>query len=131
MKLSDIRGERTLDVIASIIEPLISIAQDKEATEFLHVRELKPEENANTVAMERISKCVPLLLSRHKNEVCEILASLEGVPYYTYVEKLNIAKLAKDCIDILSDTEFFELFMSAQSTPASSGSAQENTTGDH
>ena len=54
MKLSDIKGERTLDVIAEVIEPIANIAED-EKTAALFKREKLPEgENATTFLLKRI-----------------------------------------------------------------------------
>lgn len=126
MKLSDIKGERTMDVIAAIIGPATTIAQDKEATEFLQQKKLPDGMDAKQFAMQRINKAVPVLLSRYKREVITILAAIEGVSYGEYAASLNLVKLGKDIVDLLTDTEFMSLFISAQNGVASSGSAQEN-----
>ena len=40
MRLSDVKGERTLDVIADIIDPIANIAEDKEASELFTRKKL-------------------------------------------------------------------------------------------
>ena len=126
MKLSNIKGERTLDVIADIIEPIANIANDEEATS-LFKKEKTPEGiTAKKFLVERIKKSVPILLKEHKQDIISILAAIEGKKQEQYKEELNLVKLTKDCIDLLNDPVFIELFISAQNGD-SSGSAQANT----
>ena len=49
MRLSDIKGERTLDVIAEIIEPIANIAEDEAAAELF--RREKPPEGMSMVLL--------------------------------------------------------------------------------
>ena len=128
MKLSDIRGERTLEVIADLIDPICNIAQDEKAAA-LFKRERVPEGvEAKTFLLQRVQRALPSLLKEHKGDLMVILAAIEGVSLREYEASLNLAKLMKDWIDLMTDRAFLELFTSAQ-TEASSGSAQENTVG--
>lgn len=126
MKLSDIKNERTMDVIAATIGPMCKIAKDKEATEFLQVKKVPEGMDAKSFMMDRVSAAVPVLLGRHKREVIEIFAAIEGVTPEEYAASLNIVKLCKDVIELLADEAFVSLFISAQSGQVSSGSVQGN-----
>lgn len=126
MRLSDIKGERTLDVIADIIDPIANIAED-EAASALFKREKLPEGMAaKKFLLQRAKKAVPALLKGHKGDIIAILSTIEGTTPEEYAGTLNLVKLMKDTVDLLSDEAFTELFISAQ-TEGISGSAQETT----
>lgn len=126
MKLSDIKGERTLDVIAEIIEPISNIAQDKQAAA-LFKREKAPKGmDVRSFAIEKLKNAAVSLIKTHKNDIIAILAAIQGVSVEEYTDTLNIAKLMHDFVDIANDSEFISLFISAQSG-TSSGSAPVNS----
>lgn len=126
MKLSNIKGERTLDVIAEVIEPIANIAEDEEAAKLFRRQKLPKGMDRKTFLIRRMKKSVPRLLRNHKEDVIGILSAIEGVSQEEYADGLSLVKLIKDCIDLITDSVFVELFISAQ-TETSSGSAQENT----
>ena len=122
MKLSEIKGARTFDVIAEIIEPIASIAEDKELAE-LFKREKAPEGvNPRDIAVKRLKKNVPHLLKAHKPEMIAIMAAIEGISAAEYETKLNLVNFIKDFTELLTDDAFIALFTSAQSGKTS-GSA--------
>lgn len=126
MKLSDIKGERTLDVIADIIDPLANIAGDKKAMELFTKKKLPEGKTPREFAVERVRKNLPAMLKHHKKDIITILAAVEGVAPEEYSEELNLVKLFQDAIDLLTDQAFMQLFISAQ-TGNSSGAAQETS----
>lgn len=123
MKLSDIKGERTLDVIADIIEPIANIAADEAASALFKVNK-----DEKISFLERAKKSFSPLLKDHRADVIAILSTLEGVTPAEYTESLSLGKMFKDYLDIVSDKAFFEVFTSVQN-PDSSGSALESTEG--
>lgn len=126
MKLSDVKGDRTLELIAEIIDPIANIAEDPKAAELFRRDKLPEGTDAKKFLLNRARRCAPVLLKDHKTDVIAILAAVEGVPASAYASKLNLVKLLKDCTELLTDEAFGVLFISAQSeTP--SGSVQENT----
>lgn len=126
MKLSDIKGDRVIDVVADLIEPVANIATDKEVT--LFKREKPPEGmDAREFAVQKIRKGAPALLKGHKEDVIAILATIKGVSAQEYADSLNLAVLVSDMIELLTDSEFLNLFTSAAQTVQPSGSASENT----
>lgn len=126
MKLSDIKGDRTLEVIAEIIDPIANIAEDEEASAIFKREKLPEGMSANKFLLKRARKSLPVLLKGHKSDIIAILSAIEGVSAEEYAGTLNLVKLTKDCIDLLTDEVFMQLFISAQSGN-NSGSAQENT----
>lgn len=122
MRLSDIKGERTLDVIADIIAPIANIAEDEEASALFRREKLPEGMTAKKFLLERARKSAPSLLKDHKSDIIAILAAIEGTSQEEYAGTLNLVKLIKDTVDLLTDEAFGALFISAQSG-GSSGSA--------
>ena len=128
MKLSEVKGERTLDVVAEIIEPIANIAEDPEAAKVFR-REKPPQGvSAKKFLMDRIKKSVPSLIKDHKSDLVTILAAIEGVSPAEYRDSLNLVKLGHDVLGLMLDSAIVELFTQAQSGD-SSGSAPESTGG--
>ena len=128
MKLSDIKGDRTLEVIADIIDPIANIAEDEEASSMFRREKLPDGMTAKKFLMKRVRKSLPVLLKGHKADIIAILSAIEGVNAEEYAGALNLVKLVKDCTELLTDEVFTQLFISAQSE-TNSGSAQESIEG--
>lgn len=126
MKLSDIRGERALEVVADLIDPICNIAQDEKAAAFFRKEKVPPGMDPKTFLLRRVQKTIPPLLNSHRRDVLRILSAIEGSSLSKYESSLTLAKLMKDWVDLMTDSAFFELFLSAQNGDTS-GSAQENT----
>lgn len=114
MRLSDIKGERTIDVIAEIIEPIAEIASDPKASELFGRRPLPEGMTAKEFALKRISSGAPALLKDHKKSIIAILAAINGIEPEEYTETLGFIKLLKDVSELLTDDVFVGLFTSAQ-----------------
>lgn len=126
MKLSHIKGERVFDVIADIIDPIANIAEDEGAAA-LFKREKPPEGvPVKTFLLGRVKSALPALLKGHKGDMIAILAAIEGTSPEEYADGLDLVKLIKDVTDLITDSAFQMLFISAQSVNGS-GSARENT----
>ena len=129
MRLSDIKGDRVLEVIADIIDPIANIAEDEEASNLFRREKLPEGMTAKSFLLKRARKSLPVLLKGHKSDIIEILSAIEGTSPESYSGALNLVKLIKDCTGILTDDAFAQLFISAQGQTgkAPSGSAPENT----
>ena len=104
MKLSDIKGERTLELMSDLIEPVTSIASDKKVSSLL-VRsndEDEVKDGLKNVARE--------VLRSHRSDVIEILAALEGVDAKEYAETLTPMKLVRTLMEIVNDSELVSFF---------------------
>jgi len=110
MKLSDIKGERTIDVIAEITVPIADIAADKVASELFTRKPLPKGKTTQQFMAERIKKALPVLLKDHKKEVVTILSVLAGVSYDEYLENMTMASLIKDVVEMITDPIFAQLF---------------------
>lgn len=111
-KLSEIRGEAVIDVIADIIEPVVNIASDK-AIEDLFKREEVPDGiDKKDYAAQRLKKHVPAIIKSHRSDVIAILAALQGEDAKEYGKNLTIMRLVADTTDVLADDEFIDFFTS-------------------
>lgn len=128
MKLSEIKGERTIDVIAEIIEPVINIAEDNEAVEIFERKPLPEGMTAKQFITKRLKTGLPKLLKNHKSDIITIIATIDGVEYSEYAENLNLATLMRDCVDLITDDAFMVFFKSAQNGETPSADAPLNTT---
>ena len=122
MKLSEIKGERAIECIADIIEPIISISQDKAALDLF--RGIGSGGAEHTAAS--LGRAVPALLRSHKREVIAVLAAIEGISAEQYVKKTDLVTMIKSLTELVTDDVFIELFTSAQSGANSLGSAPSN-----
>lgn len=101
MKLSDIKGERALDVLADMIEPVAEIMTDKEIVDILQ-------------SGKAPAKAIKLSLKNHKKAVIAMLAAIDGEDPETYQPSLFV--LPKRLLDLLNDPELQRLFSSQDST---------------
>lgn len=95
MKLSEIKGEKALDVLADLIEPLGEIATDKEI--------------AKTFSENRM-KAISIAIKNHKQAVLQCLAILEQKPVEEYIKEVNFLTLPVTILEILNDEELQKLF---------------------
>jgi len=114
MKLSEIKGDRALDMLVDLIDPITLIAADEQIIKTY--RSNKP-----------YIILIKQLIADHKKEVLTILAILNEEDPATY--QPSLITLPKMLIDLLHDEELMDLFRSqAQMTEsASSGPVTENT----
>lgn len=115
MKLSDIKGDRVLDVIADVIDPIANIAQDKDVAAMFKRKAVPDGMEARDFFAERMRKGMPALLKGHKHDVIAILAAIEGVTPEKYTDTLNLAKLFTDAMELITDDAFLD-FLSSQKT---------------
>ena len=115
MKLSEIKGEKALDTIAELIEPVAEIICDAE------IAKTRKQEGGRV-------KAISIAIKNHKSAVMSILAALNGQTVEEYAKECNVLSLPKQLLDIINDPVMFDLFTSQnQETLTPSGSAMENT----
>ena len=93
-KLSEIKGEEALDVLAEIIEPAAEIFTDENVKEALK-------------SGSRI-KAVKIILKDHKKAIITLMAALEETPVEEY--KPTLLALPALIIGVLNDPELNSLF---------------------
>lgn len=115
MKLSEIRGEKALDMTAELIDPIAEIMADAEVKKIY--------------AGQPKLKLVQYIIKKHKKPIIKILAILNEEDPKTFADKIKITTLPAMVIDLLNDEELIQLFsLQGQTVDAtSSGSVTENT----
>ena len=98
MKLSEIKGEQALDVLADIIEPVTAICIDEEIQSMV-------KSGVPTLKM------VKPIIKNHKKEIVEILAILDGENPAEY--EVNVLTLPLKLLELLNDPTIKQLFQSA------------------
>lgn len=112
MKLGDIKGDRVLDVIADLVQPVSSIAKDKSVSATVR----KAMENGTST--DALLAVIPVLLKGHKADVIAILATIAGKTPEEYAADMTLASLIKDAAELLSDKEFASFLTSSGKTSA-------------
>lgn len=114
MKLSDIKGDRVLDVIADIIDPIANMVQDKDVAAMFK-REAVPEGmDARDFFAKRMRKGLPVLLKGHKADIIAVMAAIEGVTPEQYAESLDFPKLFTDVMELATDDAFLDFLSSPE-----------------
>lgn len=128
MKLSDVRGGRTLDVIADIIPPIARIAQDDSAMEIFKPKDVPEGMEKAQFFASRVEKAAPALLKGHKDDIVTILAAIAGTTVDEYTSNMNLASLIKDFMELITDTEFLGFLADSAKVPAQPIGHSETTT---
>lgn len=127
MKLSDVRGDRTIDVIADVIGPISNIAEDENAMELFKAKDVPEGMTQQQFFAKRVKKSAPALLRDHKQDVIAILAAIEGVTPEEYAESLNLAKLLGDMVELMTDETILDFLPQSTSGEESLEGASEST----
>lgn len=116
MTLSEIKGEKALDVLADILEPAQEIMTDEEVVKNFRV-------GGNRIAG------IAQAIRAHKKAVISILAALDGADPETY--EVNVLTLPKKLLEIVNDEAMLQLFPSPARTRGKkrSGPRMVTTTG--
>lgn len=113
MRLSNVKGERTFEVIADIIEPVYRIAQDEAAVEMLSPKPCPEGEDPKRFMARRLVAGVPALLRSHKGDLVAIMAAIEGENAEEYAASLDLAKLVASLTELVSDPALMGFLASA------------------
>lgn len=109
-KLSEIRGENALDVLADLIDPISKITKDKKFVDFIR--------KGDRLAATKV------LLKEHKRSIIEVLAILNEEDPDSY--EPSLLSLPAMIIELLNDPDLANLFQSGE-TVTPSGSPTVNT----
>lgn len=94
-KLSEIKGEEAIDVLAEILVPITEIANDEEVKEGFETN---------------VAKCVSIALKKHKAQVIEILAGINGKSVEETLAEIDILSLPAYMVDVLNEPAIQNLF---------------------
>lgn len=120
MKLSDIKGDRVLDVIADIIDPIANMVQDEDVAAMFKREAVPDGMDARDFFAERMRKGLPALLKGHKADIIAVMAAIDGVTPGQYAESLDFPKLFTDVMELATDDAFLD-FLSSSETGKGAG----------
>lgn len=115
MKLSDIKGDRVLDVIADVIDPIANMVQDKDVAAMFKREAVPDGMEARDFFAKRMCKGLPVLLKSHKADIIAVMAAIEGVTPGQYAASLDFPKLFTDVMELVTDDAFLD-FLSSSGT---------------
>ena len=108
MKLSELKGERAVEVIADLIAPITNIAIDQQNLQLFRA-EKREGETDRDMALRDFKEKIPKLLKTHKQDVLEIICAInEKNP-----EDMSIVDIIHDLLQLANDRDFLNLFLSA------------------
>ena len=123
MKLSAVKGETNLDIVADLLEPIANIAQDDKYKNFFPIKPVAGE-SPNATVIKYLLKNLPSLLRDHRHDVAIILSIFGG----STVEEMTLVNVIKGFKELAQDKDFLELFTSAaqnvESTPPTATSVK-------
>lgn len=94
-KLSEIKGEEALDVLAEILVPITEIVNDEE---------VKAGFETN------VAKSVSVALKKYKKEIIAIFATINGTSVEETLEEIDILALPAYIVEILNEPAIQSLF---------------------
>lgn len=112
MKLSQIKGKDTLEVVADLIVPVSNMAQDERFVKLFERGNLPDGMSASDAAAERLRKYAPELIKTHKDDIISVLATVNMTDRDEYEANLNLATLTRDVVELINDEEFVGFFSS-------------------
>lgn len=97
MKLSELKNEEALDVLADLIEPAADILADENVKDLI------------TKGGDKLT-IAKTIIKGHKKSIIEILAILDGVPVDEY--EVGLFALPIKVVEILNDKDLISFFQS-------------------
>lgn len=126
MKLSELKGERAVEVIADIIAPIVNIVQDQKNLQLF--RGVKKEgETDYEMAVRDFKVKIPKLLKSHKKDVLDILCAIND----SKPNDLSVVDIIKGAIELTNDQDFISLFLSAVNTAEKTPPTVSSDNADH
>lgn len=120
MKLSEITGDRALDIIADIL-PVVGRLKDSKALDDFYKAHKTHDLTSKEVRADLIFSLVPSLIKSNKQDILQVVASVTGTTVRE-VKKLSAKALWGEIKEILSDPEMQELFGSSVNTEQAASS---------
>lgn len=109
MKLSELKGERAVEVIADVIAPITNIALDDKLQ--LFSAEKQEGETKREAAVRDFKVKIPNLLKTHKADILAILCVINDVK----ADDLSVVDIIGGIMELLQDQDFVSLFLSVVS----------------
>ena len=116
MRLSEIRGQEVMEVIARIAAPIGRIAKDSDAMAAFDLQSIRDADGPKKALIGVIADGVPALLGTHSDDVAEIMAACHLVSKEEYLAERTGPKLLVDVSALLTDGELIGFLPSQDGT---------------
>ena len=126
MKLSELKGERAVEVIADLIPPITNIAADAENLKLTNNKR-KEGESTRDAGIRLFKERIPVLLKTHKADIVEILNVLNDGK----AEEMSVIAIINSLAELGNDQEFMSLFISAVRTEAPTSPTESSADAGH
>lgn len=110
MKLSEVKGDQAIEVMARVIGPVASLAADKDFMAIFKPSDTGDGKTAQEAALERLKTAIPTLLDKHKADFVELMAAVNLVSAEEYAEGLTFPKLLHDVVELMTDESLLAFF---------------------
>lgn len=111
MRLSELKGERAVEVIADLIEPITNIAMDADNLKLFNNKKMDGE-SLEDAGIRIFKQRIPALLKTHKTDVLQILTAVNDCD----PAEMSVMDIINSLIEVVSDKEFMNLFLSVAKT---------------
>lgn len=112
MKLSDIKGEACLDVVADLIPPITRMAQDEDVVKLFKPQKAAEGQTDVQAFAKRMQAGLPKMIKDHREDLVSILAAINRQTVEEYSETLTLPKLMTDVMEILTDEDIVSFLSS-------------------
>lgn len=119
LRLEDVPGERSMDVVAACMESVARIAQDE--------RLVKAMQEADGGTRVQQMAAISQILRDHKADVYSILAAVAGTTVEEYLAARNAGEVLADAYSIMTDDLFGDFLPAARSDTGSRGERSGST----
>lgn len=113
MKLSELKGERAVEAIADLIEPLTNIATNRNKWAKQNVKPVEGESKQEATA-RNLKEQLPVILRENKSDLLSIITIITG----ENAEEMSLPRIMKESIELLSDKDLGDLFLSVSAITA-------------
>lgn len=110
MKLSEVKGEKSVELLADIIPHITNIALDEEASAFFKRKAVPKGKTPREAFLERYRDALPTLLKNHSDDLISIVSAVEGRDKSEYLADLDMGKIMKVLLELITDDAFMTLF---------------------
>lgn len=103
--LDDIKGERSFDVLADVMEIMFTLADDPNVMRFAKRGENVPEgEDATEWGLKMVKECVPAMIRDHRDALASVIALSQGTTKAKYLKEVTPKQLWNDVFAIFNDS---------------------------
>lgn len=116
MKLSEFTTEQAADILCTLSDPVANIVGDKALMDEMNSKfdmEGKTVAELYLFSAKKIATIVPILLKSHRDDLFEILATLNETDS-EHIAKQNIIVTMKQIRDAVKDKELMDFFKSCK-----------------